>query len=57
VELVLRRLGEGASEADVLEAYPSLTPDDICAAIRFAADTIAHEEVVFVEGNKRDRHE
>lgn len=48
VELVLRKLSEGASEADLLDAYPPLTRDDIHAAIRFAADTIAHEEVVFL---------
>jgi uncharacterized protein (DUF433 family) len=57
VELVLRKLGEGASEADILDAYPSLTREDIHAAIRFAADTIAHEEVVFVGGDKDDRHD
>lgn len=57
VEFVLRRLGEGASEAEVLEAYPSLTSDDIRAALRFAADTIAHEKVVFVGGNEGDRHD
>lgn len=57
VELVLRRLGEGASEADVLQAYPSLTPDDIRAVILFAADTIAHEGMVFVGADEGERHE
>ncbi len=57
VELILRKLGEGASEADILDAYPRLTRDDIHAAIRFAADTIAHEEVVFVGGDEGDRHD
>jgi uncharacterized protein (DUF433 family) len=57
VELVLRKLGEGASEADILDAYPRLTREDIHAAIRFAADTIAHEEVVFVGGDEDDRHD
>ena len=42
VELILRRLGEGASEADVLDAYPHLTREDIQAAMRYAADTLAH---------------
>ena len=49
VELILRKLSEGASEADLLEAYPGLTRDDIHAAMRYAADTLAHEEVVFVD--------
>ena len=46
VELVLRKLSEGASEADLLDAYPHLSATDIRAAIKYAADVIAHEEVV-----------
>jgi uncharacterized protein (DUF433 family) len=48
VELILRKLSEKATEADLLLAYPQLVSDDIQAAIRFAADTIAHEETVFI---------
>lgn len=48
VELILRKLGEGASEADLLDAYPRLTKADIQAAIGYAADTVAHEETVLV---------
>ena len=44
VELILRKLGEGATPKDLLEAYPHLTSDDIQAAITYAADTLAHEE-------------
>ena len=57
VELLLRKLSEGASEADLLEAYPQLIRDDIHAAMRYAADTLAHEEVVFIDkakGTRRD---
>ena len=57
VELVLRKLSEGASEVDLLDAYPRLTRDDIHAAIRFAADTIAHEEVVFIGHDANARHD
>lgn len=32
-----------------LEAYPGLTGDDIYAAMGDAADTLAHDEVVFVD--------
>lgn len=46
VELILRKLGEGATEAELLDAYPRLTKTDIHAAIRYAADTVAHEETV-----------
>jgi uncharacterized protein (DUF433 family) len=44
VELILRKLGEGASEADLLDAYPNLTSEGIRASMRYAADTIAQEE-------------
>ncbi len=55
VELILRKLSEGASESDLIDAYPQLTRVDIQAAMRFAADTIAREEVVFT-GKDRDEH-
>ena len=48
VELILRKLSEGATEADLLDAYPRLTAKDIQAAIGYAADTVAHEETVIV---------
>ena len=48
VELLLRKLGEGTTEADLLDAYPRLTKPDIQAAIGYAADTVAHEETVLV---------
>ncbi len=46
VELLLRKLAEGATIPDLLEAYPRLSPEDIQAALEYAADTIAHETVV-----------
>ena len=39
VELILRKLSEGASEADLVDAYPRLTPEDIHAAKRYVADS------------------
>jgi uncharacterized protein (DUF433 family) len=47
VEIVLRKLSEGATEAELLDAYPRLTREDIQAALAYAADTVAHEETVF----------
>ena len=38
VELILRKLSEGATEDHLLEAYPRLTRADIQAAIGYAAD-------------------
>ena len=46
VELILRKLGEGATEDDLLDAYPRLTRADIQAALTYAAETIAHETIV-----------
>jgi len=48
VELILRKLGEGATEAQLLDAYPRLTRDDIRAAMTYAADSLAHEEYLDV---------
>jgi len=48
VTLILRKLSEGATEADLLDAYPRLSREDIQAAIRYAADTVAHEETVIL---------
>jgi uncharacterized protein (DUF433 family) len=46
VELILRKLGEGATEADLLDAYPRLTREDIHAALAYAADSLAHETIL-----------
>lgn len=46
VELLLRKLAEGATTEDILDAYPRLMADDIRAALEYAADTIAHESVL-----------
>lgn len=54
VDLILRKLSEGASEADLIGAYPRLTREDIHAAMRYAADAIAHEEVVFIGNSSGD---
>ncbi|MBS3906438.1 MAG: DUF433 domain-containing protein [Syntrophaceae bacterium] len=46
VELILRKLSEGAKEKELLEAFPRLTKEDIQAAIRYAAETLAHEDII-----------
>ncbi len=46
VELVLRKLAEGASTEELIESYPQLSSDSIHAAMAYAADTLAHEEFV-----------
>jgi uncharacterized protein (DUF433 family) len=38
VELILRKLSEGATEAELLDGYPRLTPEDIRAALAYAQE-------------------
>jgi uncharacterized protein (DUF433 family) len=49
VELILRKLGAGRTFADLLEAYPDLTQDDLRAALAFAADFMQHETILAAE--------
>lgn len=49
VELILRKLGAGRSFAELLEAYPKLTEEDLKAALVFAADYLQHETVLAAE--------
>ncbi len=46
VELIVRKLGEGATEAGLLDAYPRLTRGDIQAALLYAADALSHETIL-----------
>jgi uncharacterized protein (DUF433 family) len=45
VELIVRMLAQGISEGDILQEYPRLQPEDIRAALTYAALVLAHEEV------------
>ena len=40
VELIVRKLGEGASIEDLLDGYPNLKKEDIQAALTYAANTL-----------------
>jgi uncharacterized protein (DUF433 family) len=46
VEAILRKLGAGMPESEILADHPHLTVEDIRAAQAFAADYIAEDEVV-----------
>ena len=46
VELIVRKLAEGADEKALLQAYPRLAAADIQAALLYAADSLANEEVL-----------
>ncbi len=49
VELIVRKIGEGASIEDLLDAYPNLTKEDALAALLYAADNIANEVNIYME--------
>ena len=50
VELILRKIAEGADESALMAAYPHLTREDIQAALVYAADTLAHETNIELVG-------
>jgi uncharacterized protein (DUF433 family) len=47
VELILEALGAGLTVDEVLQAYPHLTREQVLAALRFAADYMNHEDILF----------
>ena len=49
VELIVRKLGEGASVEDLLNGYPNLKKEDIQAALIYAADTLSNELTIYLE--------
>jgi len=51
VELILRKLSEGATVDDLIDAYPHLTVEDIRASVAFAADVVA-EDGIAVAGSE-----
>ena len=54
VSLILRKLAEGATVPDLLDAYPHLTAEDVRAVLAYAADAIAHEDVVVLTPPSHD---
>lgn len=47
VELILRKLGAGMTDDQIIGDYPRLTRDDIRAAQAFAADFLQNDEVIY----------
>jgi uncharacterized protein (DUF433 family) len=45
VALIIENLAGGASEHEILDSYPSLTSDDIKAALAYAAE-VTRERVI-----------
>jgi uncharacterized protein (DUF433 family) len=49
VDLIIRKLGEGASFKALLDGYPNLSREAIQAALIYAADMIRNETTVFLK--------
>ncbi len=49
VELIVRKLGEGATVEDLLDGYPNLKKEDIHVALIYAADILAKELTIYLE--------
>ncbi|MBA2563439.1 MAG: DUF433 domain-containing protein [Chitinophagaceae bacterium] len=48
VELILQKLSEGATTEEVINAYPSLKPEDIFAVLAYAYDAISNETIITI---------
>lgn len=48
VELILQKLSEGATSEQLLEAYPTLTEQDILASLAYASDIVSNEMIIAV---------
>ncbi|MCP9753867.1 DUF433 domain-containing protein [Lacihabitans sp. CCS-44] len=46
VEIILRKLSQGASFEDIKSMYPDVTKDEISACLEYAADIVANEEAL-----------
>jgi len=49
VELIIRKLGEGAVFEDLLDAYPNLKKDDFQAALLYAAEHMGNETLIYLK--------
>jgi uncharacterized protein (DUF433 family) len=48
VELIMKKLGEGATIDDLILGYPSLKKEEVLAALQYAAALVANEEILIV---------
>lgn len=48
VELILKKLSEGMSNDEILQAYPHLKKEDILAVLSYSANVISREEIIAV---------
>lgn len=48
VALILKKLSEGASQQQLIVAYPNLSVEAISAALAYASDVISNETIIAV---------
>ena len=46
VELIMRKLSEGYTVTDLIKSYPHLKVEQVRAALEYAAEMIANEEIL-----------
>ena len=46
VEAILMKLSDGFSLEEVVECFPTLTREDILAALAYSADVVGREEII-----------
>jgi uncharacterized protein (DUF433 family) len=46
VEFILELIAAGASAGQIVEAYPQLTPDDVEAAVLYAASSLRNDALL-----------
>jgi len=51
VEIIVRMVGQGIPEAEILREYPRLEPADIRASLIYAAQVVANESIYPVAGH------
>jgi uncharacterized protein (DUF433 family) len=46
VDLIVRMVAQGITEKEIIQEYPRLQPDDVRAALVYAAWILEHEDIL-----------
>ena len=46
VEAILTKLSDGYSSEEVVECFPTITREDVLAALSYSADVVGREEMI-----------
>lgn len=53
VDLILEKLAAGLSREEILRSYPRLVPEDVAAALLFAAESLRADSYIPLSGGDR----